>query len=129
MGVEQPEAPQQLTYLIDDKFTQTITLREDIGDDLTPLLDENGKVIGLVSIYNRYSTRTMEFKGGVICLNSNGEFVLESGRLISPDVFGFTNGFANTDSRKITFLETSDTNQKFQQQLQGIELMTCGYLN
>ena len=129
LGAEQAKAPQQLTYLIDDEFTQTITLREDIGDDLTRLLDENGKVIGLVSIYNRYSTRTMEFEGGVICLNTNGEFVLESGRLISPDVFGFTNGFANTDSRKITFLETSDKNQKFQQKLQGIELMTCGYLN
>lgn len=129
LGAEQPKTKQQLTYLIDDEFTQTINLREDIGDDLTRLLDENGKVIGLVSIHNRYSTRTMQFKGGVICLNTNGEFVLESGRLISPHVFGFTNGFVKTKSRKITFLETSDKNQKFQEELQGIELMTCGYVN
>ncbi len=129
LGVEQPKKEQQLTYLIDDQFTQTITLREDIGDNLTRLLDENGKVIGLVSIHNKYSTRTMQFKGGVICLNTNGEFVLQSGRLISPHVFGFTNGFVKTKSRKITFLATSDTNQKFQQQLQGTELMTCGYVN
>lgn len=129
LGAEQPKTAQQLTYLIDDQFTQTISLRENIGDNLTRLLDENGKVIGLVSIYNKYSTRTMEFKGGVICLNNNGEFVLQSGRLLSPQIFGFTNGFVKTKSRKITFLETSDTNQKFQQQLQGTELMTWGYLN
>jgi len=129
LGAEQAKTEQQLTYLIDDEFTQTITLREDIGDDLTRLLDENGNVIGLVSIHNRYTIRTMEFEGGVICLNANGEFILQSGAKINPQVFGFTNGFVKTKSRKITFLETSDKNQKFQQELQGIELMTCGYVN
>ena len=128
LGVEQAKTGQQLTYLIDNKFTQTINLREDIGDDLTRLLDENGKVIGLVSINDKFTTRTMQFVGGVICLNANGEFVGKS-RLFSPHVFGFTNGFVKTKSRKITFLATSDTNQKFQQQLQGTELMTCGYVN
>ena len=129
LGVEQPKAPQQLTYLIDDQFTQTITLREDIGDDLNRLLDENGKVIGLVSIYDKHSTRTMQFTGEVICLNAKGKFILEPNREIDPHLFGFTDGFVRTKPRKITFIETNDTNQKFQQQLQGTELMTCGYLN
>ena len=129
LGAEQAKKVQQLTYLIDDKFTQTINLREDTGDGLTRLLDENGKVIGLVGIYNKHYTRTMQFESGITCLNTNGEFVLQSGRLISPEAFGFTNGFVKTKSRKITFLGTSDKNQKFQEKLQGIELMTCGYVN
>lgn len=129
MGSEVASINTKVTYLIDNKFTQTITLRESVGNNLNWLLDENGKVIGSISIVDKYSSRTMQFIGGVRCLNINGEFAQQSGAGIKHEVLGFTNGFVVTAPRRITFLATSNTNQKFQQQLQGTELMTCGYLN
>lgn len=129
LGSEVAGINTKVTYLIDNKFTKTITLRESVGNNLNWLLDENDKVIASISIVNKYSSKTMQFIGGVRGLNINGEFAQESGAGIKNEVLGFTNGFVVTAPRRITFLATSDTNQKFQQQLQGTELMTCGYLN
>ena len=129
LGSEITSINTKVTYLIDGKFTKTITLHESEGNDSNWLLDENGKVIGLIAIVDKYSFRTMQFKCIVRCLNTNGEFAQQSGAGTKHEAFGFTNGFVVTAPRRITFVETNDINQKFQQQLQGTELMTWGYLN